>query len=118
MLPVNAPLRNEGSRDGVGTLTWDGSREMIDWAARGGEGLRGVLFWSSMLPTAGCPIGRELDAAREVLYLSTCCTRVDLLTQARRDSCQGHAIETWRLAYEREREGKVGIARDMLQQEE
>jgi len=81
---VYAPLRNDGSRVGVGTLTWEGSREIIDGVARGGEGLRGV-FRSSMLPTAGCPIGREFDAAREVLYLSTCCTRWDLLTQARGD---------------------------------
>jgi hypothetical protein len=67
MLPVYAPLRNDGSRVGVGTVTC-GSRETIDWVTRGGgEGLRGV-FWSSMLRTAGCPIDRV------GLRLGRCCT--------------------------------------------
>jgi hypothetical protein len=78
MLPVYAPLRNDGSRVGVGTLTCDGSREMIDGVGRGGEGLRGV-FWSSMLPTAGCPIGRVGLRLGRFCTFVLCCTQWDLL---------------------------------------
>jgi hypothetical protein len=93
MLPVYAPLRNDGSRVGVGTLTWEGSREMIDWVARGGgEGLRGV-FWSSMLATAGCPIGR-VGCGSGGVYLSTLLYPVGFVDAGSQGSRQGHAIET------------------------
>jgi hypothetical protein len=93
MLPVYAPLRNDGSRVGVGTVTC-GSRGWIDWVARGGggEGLRGV-FWSDMLRTAGWPIDRV------GLRLGRCCTVVLLypvgfVEAGSQGSRQGHAIET------------------------
>lgn len=67
MLLVYAPLRNEGSRVGVGVVTDEGTEygswAMIGWVSRGGEGIRGV-FRSSILAAAGCPIGREDEAAR------------------------------------------------------
>lgn len=117
---MNAPLRNEGSRDGVGTLTWDGSREMIDCVGRGGEPFRGVSR-SSMLLSAGCPIGRQLDAAREVLYLSTA-VPVGFVDAGSQGSRQGHAIEkTWLLACDvmmRGREERQEILEIQRQQEQ